>query len=321
MSSVVIPWIVDCPRECDVIQRGPDNRANIDVRVFDTKMRSFQAEIEGIGSTDLADRDGTTLHGVLRNVPTGDHRLLVHGKDVTKVIDLVGVGDVHGAIGQSHTAGRSWTLFRSGDGRTMDPTNVNDPTLSNARDSGKLGGEHDPEGHALGSWFPLLADHLTALWGAPQRFLNYAVGASHTSMWQPRSQAFRRAVNAFENARARFVMFNIGATDAMEGASVQELKDRISATVRDLQRRGFIVLLARMPISLRDDWNEAMKIQHRAVLELWKEIPGLNPGADLSLLDPERHVNRVDGVHLNAAGYREAARLWAEAYRSVRMYS
>jgi lysophospholipase L1-like esterase len=194
---------------------------------------------------------------------------------------------------------------------------MNDAVVSYGRDGAKLGGEHDPEGHALGSWFPLLADRLAALWGAPQKFLNYAVGGSHTSVWQPGAQALRRAVNAFENAGARYVMFNIGATDVMEGATVAMLKERIRPTVQELQRRGFTVLLALMPFSLREDWNKGMEVQHRAVRELWDEIPGLYPGADLGLLDPALHVNRIDNVHLNAAGYREAAGLWADAYRAI----
>jgi hypothetical protein len=275
------------------------------------------AEIEGVTFVELEADGAATLSGELRAVPTGEHRLLIHGEDVTKVIDLVGVGDVHGAIGQSHTSGRSWTLFRSMEGRTRDPTNRNDATLSYGRDSFKLGGEHDPEGHALGSWFPLLSDRLSVLWSAPQMFLNYAVGGSHTSIWQPQSQAFRRAINAFENSGAKYVMFSIGATDAMEGVTTEELKVRIATTVRELQRRGFIVLLARMPMSLREDWNKGMEIQQRAVLELWDEMPGLQRGADLTLLQPELHVNRVDKVHLNAAGYRQAAQLWAEAYQRV----
>jgi len=102
-------------------------------------------------------------------------------------------------------------------------------------------------------------------------------------------------------------MFNIGATDAVEGATVKELKERIASTVRELQVRGFIVLLARMPMSLKQDWNRAMEIQQQAVRELWKELPGVLPGADLARLDPDRHVNRIDKVHLNAAGYRESA--------------
>lgn len=255
--------------------------------------------------------------GVLGGVPAGDHRLLVHGEDVTKAIDLIGVGDVHGAIGQSHTSGRSWTFFRSRDGRTSDPTNQNDACCSLARDADKLGGDHDPEGQALGSWFPLLADRLTEMWSAPQRFLNHAIGGSHTSQWQPGSPGLKRAVNAFENAGVRYVMVSIGATDAFEGASVSELKARIGSIVRELQRLRFIVLLARMPPGRRRDWAKAMAIQQEAAVELWRELPGLFPGADLAVLDPELHINRVDGVHLNAAGYREAARLWAEAYRAL----
>ncbi|MFH0963796.1 MAG: hypothetical protein V2A58_07260 [Planctomycetota bacterium] len=311
------PWIVDFPKECEVVQRRPDNRADIEVRVFDPERRSYEARIEGIASVSLDRSSSGVLSGVLRDVPAGDHRLFVQGPDVTKVIDRVGVGDVHGAIGQSHTAGRSWTLFRSKDGRTADPTNMNDAPFNRVRDSAKLGGEHDPEGQALGSWFPILADYLTGHWAAPQKFLNYAVGGSLTAIWHPGANPYRRALSAFENAGVRYVICNIGASDAVGGASVAELKERIAATVRDLLSRGFRVLLGRMPFGMRDEWNASMRRQQQAAADLWDEIPGLYRGADLAKLDPQRHINRVDGVHLNAAGYLEAARLWLEAYRAL----
>ena len=308
------PWLVDSPKECEVIQRRDDGCADIEIRVFDPERRSYRGEIEGVATVDLQADGSTGLSGVLRDVPAGDYRLFVHGEDVVKVIDRVGVGDVHGAIGQSHVAGRSWTLFRSADGRTADPTNRNDTVLNLPRDRYKIGGEHDPEGQAMGSWMPALADFLTHHWGAPQKFLNYAIGGSHSTVWHPGANAFQRAVNAFENAGVRYVMHNIGATDACAGVGVERLKERMTATVAALQERGFVVLLGRMPFGLKDDWNEAMKRQQQAVAELWDEIPGLFRGGDLRRLDPERHINRVDKVHLNAAGYVEAARLWAEAY-------
>ena len=312
------PWLVDFPKEGEVIQRRDDGCADAPVRVYDPEGRAYKAEIAGVGGVDLAERSPVSRAGVLKDVPAGDYRLFVRGEDVIKVIDRVGVGDVHGAIGQSHVAGRSWTLFRSKDGRTTDPTNVNDKVLNLARDGHKIGGEHDPEGQALGSWMPMLADFLTAHWGAPQKFLNYAVGGSHTAVWQPAANAFRRAVNAFENAGVRTVMYNIGATDAVEGATVEQLKERMGATVQALQERGFTVLLGRMPLGLREDgWNEGMKRQQQAAAELWDEIPGLYPGGDLSQLDPQAHINKADGVHMNAAGYLEAARLWGKAYEAL----
>ena len=311
------PWLVDFPKECEVIQRRDNGCADIAVRVFDPEGRAYKAEIVGVGATDLAPQSPVVQAGVLKDVPAGDHRLLVHGEDVVKVIDRVGVGDVHGAIGQSHVAGRSWTLFRSKDGRTADPTNLNDPVLNFVRDKKKLGGEYDPEGQGMGSWMPMLADSLTEHWGAPQKFLNYARGGSHTAVWQPTAEEFLRAMSAFENAGAKYVMYNIGATDAMDGATVQQLKERMGATVQALQERGFTVLLGRMPLGAREDWNDAMKRQQQAAAELWQEIPGLYPGGDLSQLDPQAHINKVDGVHMNAAGYLEAARLWSKAYEAL----
>ena len=311
------PWLVDFPKEGEVVPRRDDGCADVAVRVYDPEGRQYKAELAGKGAIELAAQSHVLQTGVLKDVPAGDYRLLIHGRDVTKVIDRVGVGDVHGAIGQSHVAGRSWTLFRSKDGRTADPTNVNDKGLNLARDGHKLGGEHDPEGQALGSWMPMLADFLTGHWGAPQKFLNYAVGGSHTAIWQPAANPFRRAVNAFENAGVKCVMYNIGATDAVEGASVAQLKERMGATVRALQERGFVVLLGRMPLGAREDWNDGMKRQQQAAAELWDEIPGLYPGGDLSQLDPYVHINKVDGVHMNAAGYLEAARLWAGAYEAA----
>jgi len=311
------PWIVDFPKEGEVVQRSARGSADIAVRVFDPDRRRYAAEIPDVARADLLQEGSDVLVGVLSDVPAGDYRLLVHGPDVTKVIDRVGVGDVHGAIGQSHVAGRSWTLFRSRDGRTADPLNMNDPPINLARDASKLGGEHAPGGQALGSWFPALADKLTQHWAAPQKFLNYAAGGSLTEIWQPGANAFRRAVNAFENAGAKYVIYNIGASDAMAGATVPQLKERMTATVRALQSRGFIVLLGRMPFGIREGWNPNMRRQQQAAAELWDEIPNLHPGADLSKLDPASHVNKVDGVHLNAAGYLAAAELWFEAYRAL----
>ena len=311
------PWLVDFPRESDVFQRRADGHADVPVQVFDPVQRRYRAELNGVGTVELSEHDGGLKRGVIKRVPAGDYRLVVHGEDVAKSFDRIGVGDVHGAIGQSHIAGRSWTLFRSTDGRTMDPTNVNDAPYNLGRDSFKIGGEHNPEGQALGSWMPLLADLLTERWEAPQKFLNYAVGGSHTSVWQEGATAFRRAVNSFENAGVRYVMVSIGATDAVEGATVAELRERMQKIVEALQVRGFTVLLGRMPFGLRAEWNQAMRRQQRAVAELWDEIPGLYRGGDLSLLDPEEHVNTTDGAHLNAVGYREAALLWARAYEAV----
>jgi len=312
------PWIVDFPKECEVVQRRDDGRADVPARIYDPELRAFEAEIPGVAKIVLEQRGSATMGGVLSDVAAGDYRLFLHGQDVVKVIDRVGVGDVHGAIGQSHVAGRAWTLFRSCDGRTTDPTNANDKTLNLALDGHKLGGEHDPEGQAMGSWMPGLADFLTGHWGAPQKFLNYAVGGSLSEIWQPGANAYLRAVNAFENAGARYVMYNIGASDTMAGAGVGELKARMATTIKDLQERGFTVLLGRMPLGLREDeWNDCMKRQQRAAAELWDEIPGLYPGGDLAKLDPEVHINKVDGVHLNAAGYLEAVRLWSEAYEAV----
>jgi len=312
------PWIVDFPKECEVIQRRNDGCADIIVRVFDPDGRRYRAEIAGGATVELGERSPTSKAAVIKDVPAGDYRLFIHGEDVIKVIDRVGVGDVHGAIGQSHVAGRSYTLFRSRDGRTTDPTNMNDATLNLARDGHKLGGEHDPEGQALGSWMPALADFLTGHWGAPQKFLNYAVGGSLNEIWLPGASAFRRATAAFENAGVKYVMYNIGASDAMNGATVRQLEETMTITVKALQERGFTVLLGRMPFGLREgDWNDWMKRQHQAVAELWEDIPGLYRGGDLSQLDPRIHCNRVDGVHLNAAGYLEAARQWAKAYQAL----
>ena len=312
------PWIVDFPKEGEVVQRTAANSADVEVRVFDPERRRYAAEIPDVARADLTPAESNVLRAVLRDVPAGDHRLFIHGPDVAKVIDRVGVGDVHGAIGQSHVAGRSWTLFRSRDGRTADPLNTNDAPFNRSRDASKLGAEHDPQGQALGSWFPALADMLTEHWAAPQKFLNYAVGGSLAEIWQPNANAYSRAVNAFENAGAKYVIYNIGASDAMAGASVPELKERMAATVRALQSRGFTVLLGRMPFGLRqDDWNPNMRRQQQAAAELWDEIPALYPGADLAKLDPALHVNKIDGVHLNAAGYLAAAQLWFDAYRAL----
>lgn len=318
------PWIVDFPKECEVVQRREDGRADMPVRVYDPELRAYKAEMPDVDEITLEERGRATMAGVFKDVPAGDYRLVLHGEDVVKVIDRVGVGDVHGAIGQSHVAGRAWTLFRSRDGRTTDPTNANDKTLNLARDGHKVGGdgapgdEHDPEGRALGSWMPGLGDFLTEHWGAPQKFLNFAVGGSLSEIWQPGAGAYVRAVNAFENAGARYVMYNIGASDTMAGAGVGELKERMAVTIKDLQERGFTVLLGRMPLGLREgEWNECMKRQQQAAAELWEEIPGLYPGGDMARLDPKIHVNKVDGVHMNAAGYLEAVRLWGEAYKAL----
>lgn len=318
------PWIVDFPKECEVVQRRDEGCADIPVRVYDPERRACKAEIPDVAEVTLRERGSAAMAGVLEDVPAGDHRLVLHGEDAVKMIDRVGVGDVHGAIGQSHTAGRAWTLFRSKDGRTTDPTNVNDKTLNLMRDGHKLGGgrapgdEHDPEGQAMGSWMPGLADFLTAHWGAPQKFLNYAVGGSLAEVWQPGANAYLRAVNAFENAGVRYVMYTIGASDAMQGATVAQLKERMAATIKDLQARDLTVLLGRMPLGLNDpQWNDCMKRQQQAAAELWDEIPCLYPGGDLSKLDPQTHINRADGVHMNAAGYLEAVRLWSEAYKAL----
>ena len=66
--------------------------------------------------------------------------------------------------------------------------------------------EFSPEGQALGSWFPMLADRLTDHWAAPQKFLNYAVGGSLAEIWQPRANAFRRAVRKSACARSSWVI-------------------------------------------------------------------------------------------------------------------
>jgi hypothetical protein len=323
--TLIHPWIIDFPTECEVVQRNDYGWADLEIRVFDTKRRRYKVEIEGVAAVDLrfgGSSDPAMNHvgsGILRQVPVGNHRLIVHGEDVTKVLDHIGVGDVHGAIGQSHTSGRSWTLFRSMDGRTKDPTNLSDAWPDFSADAGKFNGEYNPDGLALGSWMPGLGDFLTQHWGVPQRFLNYAVGGSLTSVWQPTAAPFKRAVHSFNNAGARYVMYTIGASDAIGGAAVGQLKEMMKTTIYALQDNGFHVLLGCMPFGFaeKSDWNQAMTRQQQAVRELWDEIPGLSRGADLSKLNPTIHVNKFDGVHLNKEGYRKAISLWSDAYREL----
>lgn len=294
-------WWIQFPSEGEVIQRGPGDTADIVVRLFDPQDRSFRASIDDGEEVPFAQGMDHVRTCTLRAVPKGEHRIAVAGPDVTKILDRVGVGDVHGAIGQSHTSGRSPTYWRSADGRTIDPTNLN-------------------EG-AQGSWFPLLSDRLTQERGCPQKFVNMAWGGAPAQIWLPKVSVagvhLYAADQAFKREGVKYVMYLIGATDAMQKTPKREYKKMVTETVTWLQGQGYTVLLAVMPNAENPVFTEHLPVIQEATRDLWKEIPGVVPGADLSKLDKAKCLDENDQVHLNAEGYRRAVALWAAAYRSV----
>jgi len=294
-------WWIQFPSEGEVVQRGPGDTADIVVRLFDPQDRSFRASIDGGEDVPFAQGMDHVQTCTLRAVPKGEHRITVAGPDVTKTLDRIGVGDVHGAIGQSHTSGRSPTYWRSADGRTVDPTNLNES--------------------AQGSWFPLLSDILTRERGCPQKFINMAWGGSPVKFWKPTPHRvglpLYAADNIFKREGVKYVMFLIGASDAMQKTPKREYKKMVTETVTWLQGQGYTVLLGVMPHAENPVFTEHLPVIQEATRELWREIPGVIPGADLTKLDKAKCLDENDQVHLNAEGYRRAARIWAEAYRSV----
>jgi len=294
-------WWIQFPSEGEVIQRSAGDKADIVVRVFDPEDRSFRASIDGGKEVALVQGADHVQTCTLRSVPKGEHRLTIVGPDTTKVLDRIGVGDVHGAIGQSHTSGRSPTYWRSADGRTIDPTNLKES--------------------AQGSWFPLLSDLLTRERGCPQKFINMAWGGSPMSFWKPTPHRvglpLYAADNIFKREGVKYVMFLIGASDAMQKTPKREYKKMVTETVTWLQGQGYTVLLGVMPHAENPVFTEHLPVIQEATRELWREIPGVIPGADLTKLDKAKCLDENDQVHLNAEGYRRAARIWAEAYRSV----
>ena len=292
-------WWIQFPSDGEVVQRKTDDTADIVVRIFDPEDRPFHASIDDGQEVPFARRADHVQICTLAGVPKGEHRLTVVGPDVTKIIDPVGVGDVHGAIGQSHTSGRSPVYWRSADGRTVDPTNLN-------------------EG-AQGSWFPLLSDLMTRERRCPQKFANMAWGGAPMKFWKPSPHRvgvpLYAADNIFKREGVKYVMFLIGATDAMQKTPKREYKKMVTETVTWLQGRGYTVLLGVIPNAENKLFTEHLPVIQEATRELWKEIPGLVPGADLTKLDKTKCLSENDQVHLNAEGYRRAVGLWAEAYR------
>jgi len=294
-------WWIQRPREGDVIQRGENDTADIEVRVFDPLDRAFRASFDGGAEAPLVKGADHVQRCVLKGVPKGEHRVAVIGPDATKILDRVGVGDVHGAIGQSHTSGRSPVRWRSADGRTIDPTNRNEV--------------------AGGSWFPILSDRLTEERGCPQKFVNMAWGGSPASFWKPTPHRVGMplyvADNIFKREGVRYVMFLIGATDAMQKTPKGRYKEMVTETVKWLQGQGYTVLLAVMPNAENPVFTEHLPVIQEATREMWDEIAGVLPGADLTVLDRKECLDPDDKVHLNAEGYRRAVEVWAEAYRNV----
>ena len=294
-------WWIQRPREGDVIQRGEDDTADIEVRVFDPLGRAFRVSVDGGAEAPLVKGADRVQTRVLQGVPKGEHRVIVIGPDVAKILDGVGVGDVHGAIGQSHTSGRSPVYGRSADGRTIDPTNLN-------------------EG-AQGSWFPLLSDRLTEERGCPQKFVNMAWGGSPAEMWLPKVSVagvhIYASDQAFKREGVKYVMYLIGATDAMQKTPRRRYKEMVTETVKWLQGQGYTVLLAVMPSAENPVFTEHLPTIQEATREMWEEIAGVLPGADLTVLDKKECLDPNDKVHLNAEGYRRAVEVWAEAYRNV----
>ncbi|MFH0963889.1 MAG: hypothetical protein V2A58_07730 [Planctomycetota bacterium] len=294
-------WWVQFPTEGEVVQRRADDAADLEVRVFDPEDRDFSASMDGGDPVPLKKGSDHVQRCALRNVPKGEHRLTVSGPDAVKVLDRVGVGDVHGAIGQSHTSGRNPILSRSADGRTNDPTNLN-------------------EG-AGGSWFPLLSDSLTQERGCPQKFVNMAWGGAPADVFLPRigvAGVHISAVNqTFKREGVKYVMFLIGATNAMQKTPKDQYKAQVTEIVKWLQGQGYTVLLAVMPNAENPLFTEHLPVIQQATREMWEEIPGVYPGADLTRLPVPECLDPNDKVHLNAEGYRRAVDLWTEAYRSV----
>jgi len=112
-------------------------------------------------------------------------------------------------------------------------------------------------------------------------------------------------------------MYLIGATNAMQKTPKTEYKNMVTQTVKWLQGQGYTVLLAVMPNADNPAFVEHLPTIHQATRELWKQIPGVIPGADLTVLDKKTCLDPHDQVHLNAEGYRRASKLWADAYRNV----
>ena len=296
-------WWIQSPAPGHVFQRRADDTAEIAVSVFDPLDRRFRATVDGSAETAFSKTGHDHVQEcVFRHVPVGEHRVTVIGTDDTRALDRIGVGDVHGAIGQSHTSGRSDVLWRSADGRTADPTNLNET--------------------AGGSWFPLLSDRLTQERGCPQKFVNCAWGGAPAAFWLPTPHRvgipLAAASQEFKRAGVKYVMYLIGATDALQNTPKTTYKATVTETVQWLQSQGYTVLLGVMPNAARDDLQNHLPVIQEATREMLREIPGVLPGADLTALAPKTCLNPADKVHLNAEGYRRAVELWAKAYRNVR---
>lgn len=141
------------------------------------------------------------------------------------------------------------------------------------------------------------------------------------SFWKPTphrvGMPLYAADNIFKREGVKYVMFLIGASDAMQKTPKEQYKEMVTEAVKWLQGQGYTVLLAVMPNAENPVFTEHLPVIQEATREMWDEIAGVLPGADLTVLDKKECLDPNDKVHLNAEGYRRAVEMWAEAYRNV----
>lgn len=304
-----------------VLQRAKNGDGSLEVAIsgrvelFGREVKAGRVEAGGV----LHENQWTTVdgaarffyHGTVRVSPGWQHLVLrssgSRGSRTGLPLD-VGVGEVFIIAGQSNASGGSETLFapQSALVRTADVD-------ENGRIERWREGADPQQPNNGGSVWPIVGDRLVVRLGVPVGFVNVAVGGSSVEEWVPGKPYFKRLV---ATARAlgpngfRGVLWHQGETDAGHGMSTERYQAALESVISTFRHE----LGAEVPwMVAAGGFSEGTNPEatNRAQRALWAKGVAL-AGPDTDTLRTEFR-EPSNGVHLNEAGTRSAARLWEDA--------
>jgi lysophospholipase L1-like esterase len=318
-------WLRD--RLCWIDDLSPGDGAVVQWRVMDQPVRvsgrtswlardvaaaATQAgEVREVDASDLKwVAAARTLGGFEVEVPLrrGWNHLLVRCRwwdQRATYAQRVALGEVFIVAGQSNAAGWSGSLFLGGSGDVRLGTlggggirwrNADDPQVV-------FGG---------GSVWPLVGQELSSKTGAAVGFINVAEGGSSVRDWQKGGRLYARLLQALKATQPYYVQAILWAQGESDSDLTSEqyahyLSSLIELINADLQSGQYPVpwVLARSSYNRGEVFDGPRDGVDAVVRSGFAQL-----GPDTDLLG--REYREADDVHLNGAGTRAAAALWAE---------
>jgi hypothetical protein len=221
----------------------------------------------------------------------------------------VALGEVFIIAGQSNAAGWSGSLFLGSSG---------DVRLGTLSDGGiQWRNADDPQViFGGGSVWPLVGQELSSKTGTPVGFINVAEGGSSVREWQKGGRLYSRLLQALRATQpyyVRAILWAQGESDSdLTGEQYADYLSKLIEQINaDLQSGQYAVPW----VLARSSYNKGKVFDGpRNGVDAVVRSGFARPGPDADKLG--REYREADDVHLNGAGTRAAAALWAEGLLS-----